>query len=81
MSDLRHYECVACGRQRSEFRDVPVGPCRCHAAHPYPWRVLAQPRPRTPGHVIVMGHKGWQDISRTFREDPNGWKPYPVRKP
>jgi hypothetical protein len=79
--DLRHYECVVCLRQRSEFWDVPVGPCQCRTSHPYPWRVLAQPRPRAPGHVIVMGHKGWQDIAQTFREDPNGWKPYPVRKP
>jgi hypothetical protein len=27
-----------------------------------------------------MGHKGWQDITRTFQENPNGWKPYPVKR-
>ncbi len=78
---VRYFECVTCLRGRTVYGDDPPGACACHTRHPYPWRVLAEPKPRTPGHVIVMGDKGWQDISRTFREDPDGWKPYPVRKP
>ena len=77
----RYFECVTCNRQKTLLEGEVPGACVCRTRHPYPWRVLAAPRPYNPGHVIVMGQKGWQDISRTFQEDPNGWKPYPVRKP
>ena len=77
----RYLECVACQRQKTLHSDYEVpGQCVCRTRHPYPWRVLAQPRPSVSGHVIVMGHKGWQDITRTFQENPNGWKPYPVKR-
>ena len=77
----RYFECVTCNRKKTLLSGYEVpGQCVCRTRHPYPWRVLTAPRPYTPGHVIVMGDKGWQDISRTFQEDPNGWKPYPARK-
>lgn len=75
-------QCVCCHEIREWDRvDEPEGPgvCSCTPRVAAPWRVVRKPT-RGPGHVIVMGDKGWQELHwPSFREGPN-WRPYPVRR-
>jgi hypothetical protein len=60
----------------------PGGPETCDCGAWADWHVLKEePPPEKHGHVIVMTDRGWQQLSSPWDEDPNGWRPYPVRYP
>jgi hypothetical protein len=58
--------------------EKPQGPGYCVCGTSALWRVV-QKRAENKGHVIVMGHKGWQELKGPhFQDDPNGWRKEPA---